>query len=449
MSTEVIIKNPELDGRNSSTDLLRLFSPPIAEGEHSKFLLGHGGVEQMKTHAGLAADVTINNFNEDDAWGETGREMGGQINRLIQERGEPTFETGCSAIGFGKVVTVAAVRKSERPTIHLYFDTEGLLNNRDIEISEKIKSGISDYLTEYASSRGEDILLLSAPFERFRTPGSIPYGDSLADLHHRVEDVFKALANAERQRKARRSQGIGGEPLEPRRAYLITSHGEATLGCMVNLDGSGESSIELSSPLDRPYLARFADHQRMLARRSKSDLIIAGGSIGRHHTTEDEGIPQGKALFQAVSSNRNRLVRFGYDFYVDGNKFVLATVGVSNRYSFVGNYTPQFMGEDDITLHYLEQMMQDFRVETYLHVGTPDFEQMQFNDKTAYGILYEVFRPDSEFHTPANTMRPYEGQHIEHPTSALFYVIGGAIRMGTRIDRSQPEGAASSKGSTY
>lgn len=446
MPTEVIIKDSELDGRTRPEVT---YSPPVLEGEHSKLYLGHTGIEQPMTHGGLSGTVELNNFNERDAWGIAGKVTGQEFKRLIDRRNEPIFGRGYAIIAFGGVVAMVALKRSQNPRVHLYLDTENLHNERDLQLADRAYGWVKENLDEWANTLQSDIYALSAHFSRFRSPGMLPYGDSLMDLHHLLEAPYKALGNALRQWKAQPAIGLGGDSIVHRTARKELGHGEAVVDVEIDLDGEGNSDVQLISPIDSNYVAVFSEGKRTMARRALFDYKLRGTSIGRHHLVEDEAEAEAQALLESVKSSPQRLVRFGNDIYMDDRMMALAVIGVSNRFSFIGNHTREYRKKYDTTLHHFEPIFSKAGLEAYLHVGSSDFAQMPFNDNEAYDILNEILRKNSEYSGPSNSIRPYEDIQFDNPELAQFYVLGGALRMGTRIDRSQPEGVSSSKGTIY
>ncbi|MBI2547474.1 MAG: hypothetical protein HYW23_03445 [Candidatus Aenigmarchaeota archaeon] len=446
MPTEIIIRDPELDGKSRP---YVEYSQPVRESEHSKLYLGHAGIEQPMTHGGLSGTVELNNFDERDAWGVGGRELSQEFKRQIDRRNEPIFGKGYAAIAFGEVVAMVALKQSQNPRVRLYLDTENLFDERDLQLAHRAKGWIKENLDEWAHTLQSDIYALSAHFSRFRAPGSVPYGGSLIDLHHLLEALYKAKGNALRQYKARPAIGLGGDSIARRTANVKLGHGEAAIEVELNLDGTGDSDIQLISPIDSGYVALFSEGKRIMARRALFDYKIRGSSIGKHHLVEDEGEAEAQAFLTSVKSSPQRLVRFGNAFYIDDKMLALAIVGISNRYSYIGNHTKEYRKKYGTTLHHLEPIFSKAGLEAYLHVGPSDITQMPFADNTAYDILHEILRGNSEYLEPTNGIIPYGKHHFDNPELAQFYVLGGALRMGTRIDRSQPEGVASSKGIIY
>ncbi len=84
---------------------------------------------------------------------------------------------------------------------------------------------------------------------------------------------------------------------------------ETQISASVDLDGSGESKLELGVP----FLEHMLDQ---VARHGMIDLLVkANGDteIDDHHTVEDIGITLGQAFAQALG-DKNGIVRYGHSY---------------------------------------------------------------------------------------------------------------------------------------
>jgi len=109
-------------------------------------------------------------------------------------------------------------------------------------------------------------------------------------------------------------------------AQLKRETSESNIDLSINLDGTGESSIDSSVPFFDHLLTAFAKH-------SLVDLTVkASGDtdIDVHHTVEDIGIVLGKAIREALGDKAG-IARFGDALVPLDEALVQAVVDVSGR----------------------------------------------------------------------------------------------------------------------
>ncbi|MDR2896308.1 MAG: imidazoleglycerol-phosphate dehydratase HisB [Propionibacteriaceae bacterium] len=121
-----------------------------------------------------------------------------------------------------------------------------------------------------------------------------------------------------------------------RRAALSRSTSESTVEVTVNLDGSGQSTIDSS--------IGFYDHMlTALSRHSLIDLtIVARGDtdIDGHHVIEDTAIVLGLAIKQALG-DKVGITRFGEATVPLDEALAQAIIDVSGRPFFAANGEPE------------------------------------------------------------------------------------------------------------
>lgn len=121
-------------------------------------------------------------------------------------------------------------------------------------------------------------------------------------------------------------ENIQAEMRAPRTAQVNRATRETTVEVSLNLDGSGETTIETGVP--------FFDHMLdALGRHATFDLIVrAQGDleIDDHHTVEDVGIVLGQALREALGDMRG-ITRFGDVVVTMDEVLVLAAIDISGR----------------------------------------------------------------------------------------------------------------------
>lgn len=111
-----------------------------------------------------------------------------------------------------------------------------------------------------------------------------------------------------------------------RTATLQRETSESSLALTIDLDGSGESTIETTVPFLDHLLAAFAKH-------SLVDLTVkAQGDthVDAHHTVEDVAITLGAAIKQALG-DKTGISRFGDALVPLDEALVQAVVDVSGR----------------------------------------------------------------------------------------------------------------------
>ena len=111
-----------------------------------------------------------------------------------------------------------------------------------------------------------------------------------------------------------------------RSASVTRKTGETDITLMLNLDGTGASSLSTGCSFLDHMLTLFAKHGRF-------DLTVAcqGDTwVDDHHTVEDIGIALGKAFAQALGDLRG-VERFGHSVLPMDEALILAAVDLSGR----------------------------------------------------------------------------------------------------------------------
>jgi len=115
-----------------------------------------------------------------------------------------------------------------------------------------------------------------------------------------------------------------------RRAEITRDTKETQITLSLNLDGTGESSIDTGIP--------FFDHMLdLFARHGLFDLTVkANGDldVDYHHTVEDVGIVLGEAVKQAVGDKRG-MKRYGFFILPMDECLARVALDLSNRPLFV------------------------------------------------------------------------------------------------------------------
>ena len=113
---------------------------------------------------------------------------------------------------------------------------------------------------------------------------------------------------------------------EPRTASENRDTAETKISIDINIDGSGDSSIDTGIP--------FFDHMLTLfARHSLYDLtVVAKGDIevDYHHTVEDVGIVLGNCLRKALGDKRG-ISRYGWSILPMDETLIRVAIDFSGR----------------------------------------------------------------------------------------------------------------------
>ena len=115
-----------------------------------------------------------------------------------------------------------------------------------------------------------------------------------------------------------------------RTAKLTRNTKETRIQAELNIDGSGESSIDTGIP--------FVDHMlTLLARHALFDLTVkADGDIDvdYHHTVEDTGIVLGQLVKEALAEKKG-IRRYGFFLLPMDECLARVAIDLSNRQAFV------------------------------------------------------------------------------------------------------------------
>ncbi|HEU5002765.1 MAG TPA: imidazoleglycerol-phosphate dehydratase HisB [Actinomycetota bacterium] len=139
-------------------------------------------------------------------------------------------------------------------------------------------------------------------------------------------------------------------PPEPRTASVDRVTRETKISVQLNLDGSGETTVETG--------VGFFDHMLdQLGRHARLDLTVhAEGDlhVDSHHTVEDVGIALGTALAQALGDKRG-IRRYGWAAVPMEEALILVAIDLSGRPLLaydapvpteqIGNYDPDLTEE--------------------------------------------------------------------------------------------------------
>src|SRR6187401_1190970 len=170
---------------------------------------------------------------------------------------------------------------------------------------------------------------------------------------------------------------------------------ETDIQVQLNLDGTGEHTIDTGIPFFDHMLAQLARHGHMdLKIQAKGDLEIDG-----HHTVEDVGWVLGQALYEALGDRRG-IARFGYA------------------------YVPL----DEA----LTRVVIDFSGRPYL-VYKADFRVAKIGDLQAELVeeFMKALVQEGKFNLHIENLY---GRNQHHIAETIFKATARALRMATRVD---------------
>lgn len=113
---------------------------------------------------------------------------------------------------------------------------------------------------------------------------------------------------------------------EPRRAKQARKTAETDVTLALNLDGSGESTIDTGVPFFDHMLTLFSRHSLI-----DLELKVEGDvEVDFHHTVEDSGIVLGECLREALG-DKHGITRYGHAYVPMDETLSRVVVDLSNR----------------------------------------------------------------------------------------------------------------------
>ena len=192
------------------------------------------------------------------------------------------------------------------------------------------------------------------------------------------------------------------------RTYEITrTTAETSIALSLNLDGTGQSSIDTGCGFLNHMLTLFASHGRFdLKVTCKGDI-----DVDDHHTVEDIGICLGEAFRQALGDKKG-IFRYGQMILPMDEALILAAVDISGR-SYLG-YGLEIPTEK---------------------VGTFDTELVEefflgFTRKAELSLHFQMLA----------------GENTHHIIEAMFKAMGRALGAAVRIEEAYRDEIPSTKG---
>lgn len=180
-----------------------------------------------------------------------------------------------------------------------------------------------------------------------------------------------------------------------RSAKLERITNETKISCSLNLDGSGQATIDTGIGFFDHMLELFAFHSRFdLVLKAKGDLNVCD-----HHTIEDCGIILGECFKTAISDKRG-INRYGFMSLAMDEALANITLDISGRSYLVYNCELKREMIGSFSCEMLEEFLRAFcfNAGITLHVN----------------VLY--------------------GNNDHHKVEAVFKGLGRALRQAVRVD---------------
>ena len=167
-----------------------------------------------------------------------------------------------------------------------------------------------------------------------------------------------------------------------RTAQINRKTTETDIALTLNVDGTGNSSIQTGCGFLDHMLTLFAKHGRF-------DLTVTctGDTyVDYHHTVEDVGICLGKAFFAALG-NKAGITRYGDTILPMDEALILSAVDFSGRSYFGCDFDFRFPKVGDFDVELVEEFWQAFTANAFccLHL-------IQIAGKNAHHIIEGAFK---------------------------------------------------------
>jgi imidazoleglycerol-phosphate dehydratase len=192
-----------------------------------------------------------------------------------------------------------------------------------------------------------------------------------------------------------------------RKAHIERKTGETDIALQIDLDGTGQYSVDTGVGFFDHMLSHIAAHGLIdLTIQANGDL-----HVDAHHTVEDVGIALGLAFKQALGDRRG-IVRYGQSLLPMDETLALVALDFSNRGLFCGD-----MG---------------FAAQ---HVGAFDTE-----------LISEFLRALAHNAGMTLHVRLICGENTHHQVEAVFKALGRALRQALSVDARRADTIPSTKG---
>jgi imidazoleglycerol-phosphate dehydratase len=193
-----------------------------------------------------------------------------------------------------------------------------------------------------------------------------------------------------------------------RKADIDRNTLETQIAVSINLDGTGEKSLETGLPFLEHMLDQVARHGLMdLKIQAKGDL-----EIDAHHTVEDIGITLGQAVAEAVGDKKG-ITRYGHAYVPLDEALSRVVIDFSGRPGLIYN------------VEFNRQQVGDFDVELFHE-------------------FFQGFANHAQVTLHVDNLR---GDNAHHQIETIFKAFGRALRMAVSPDPRMSDVTPSTKGS--
>ncbi len=182
--------------------------------------------------------------------------------------------------------------------------------------------------------------------------------------------------------------------------------GETSISVVLDLDGTGEYSVDTGIPFFDHMLSLFARHGRFdMEVKAEGDL-----EVDSHHTVEDTGLALGEAVRKALGDKKG-IRRYAFSYVPMDEALVRAVLDLSGRPFTVYDVKFPCKKREEFNTGLVEEFMRAFAVEAKAAVHI----------KLLYGK---------------------DGHHIaEAAFKALGVALGDAVRVDGRLDVPSTKGS--------
>lgn len=191
--------------------------------------------------------------------------------------------------------------------------------------------------------------------------------------------------------------------MSERRAEVTRNTKETQITVAVNLDGRGDSQLEIGLPFLEHMLEQVARHGLIdLTIKAKGDL-----HIDAHHTVEDVGITLGQAMAKAAGSKKG-IRRYGHAYVPLDEALSRVVIDFSGRpgLEYHVDFPRARIGEFDVDL--LREFFQGFcnHSLTTLHVDCLRGKNAHHNSETVFKAFGRALRVALEIDPRASDTIP-------------------------------------------
>ncbi len=189
---------------------------------------------------------------------------------------------------------------------------------------------------------------------------------------------------------------------EARTAELTRNTKETRIQAELNIDGTGESTIETGIPFFDHMLTLFARHGLFdLKVKAEGDI-----DVDYHHTVEDTGIVLGQLLKEALGEKRG-IRRYGFFLLPMDESLARVAIDLSNRQAFVYKVEASDFMVRDFNIGLVKEFFQAFANEACcnLHIN------LEYGDEPHH-IAESIFKSFARALDSATEIDPRTGDQI-------------------------------------